>query len=47
MDGLLFLGLDYAGVKVALDMANITLTKSEWRGFQIMETEARNIMNEK
>ncbi len=37
-----YLGLDYAGVKAALEALDIAITKALWCGIQIMEEAARD-----
>lgn len=46
VDGrVLWQGLDYAGVRVALDELEITLTPAQWRGLQAMERAAAKALN--
>jgi precorrin-6B methylase 1 len=40
-----FVGLDYAGVRVALDAVGTDITPDLWRGLQIMEAEALAALN--
>ncbi|KQZ14301.1 hypothetical protein ASD44_09620 [Mesorhizobium sp. Root554] len=42
---MLWIGLDYAGVKVALDARGISLTPALMAGIQVMEMAARDAMN--
>jgi hypothetical protein len=43
---LVFVGLDYASVRVALDALAIEVTPELWRGLRIMEAEACAALNE-
>lgn len=38
-------GLDYAGVKVAIDAVGIALTAEDWRQLRVLETEAVRALN--
>lgn len=38
-------GLDYAGVDVALDRAEITVTPAQWLGLGVMERAAAHVLN--
>jgi hypothetical protein len=40
-----FLGLDYAGLRVALDALGIAVTPDLFAGLQVMEGAARNALN--
>lgn len=42
----MFIGLDYAGVRVSLDMMGITVSPTLWRGLQTMENAAGQALNE-
>uniref|UniRef100_A0A974ABJ9 DUF1799 domain-containing protein n=2 Tax=Bradyrhizobium quebecense TaxID=2748629 RepID=A0A974ABJ9_9BRAD len=42
----MFIGLDYASVRVSLDAIGMTVTPALWRGLQIMETAAGQALNE-
>lgn len=41
----LWLGLDYASAKVALDGAGVTLTVDQWAGLRLMERIAAAALN--
>ena len=43
----LFIGLDYAAVRVALDALEIPVTPELWRGLRVMEIEAATALNER
>lgn len=43
---LVFIGLDYSAVKIALDAEEITITRDLWRGLRIMEFAAIAALNE-
>ena len=42
----LFLGLDYAAVRVGLEAAGITITPALWADLRVLEDEARKALNE-
>lgn len=42
----LFIGLDYAAVRVGLESEGITITPELWRGLRAMESAAANALNE-
>lgn len=43
----LYLGLDYASVRVALDAMQIAVTPDLWSGLHVMEAEACAVLNER
>ncbi|MEX0971528.1 MAG: DUF1799 domain-containing protein [Paracoccaceae bacterium] len=45
MDGLMFLGLDYAGVRAGLKAARIKLSPDEWGQLRLMENAAVAALN--
>lgn len=47
MDGLLYLGFDYAGVRAGLKAAKIKLDPDQWRSLQLMESAALKALNER
>jgi hypothetical protein len=40
-----FIGLDYAGAKVALEALGVSITAELWSGLQVMEGAARDALN--
>jgi hypothetical protein len=44
---LLWLGLDYTAVRAGLELAEIKLSKAEWRGVGVMEAAASAALNER
>lgn len=45
VSGAVYLGLDYAGVRAALDALAITVGPDLWSGLQVMEFAARDVLN--
>lgn len=45
MGGIYWIGLDYAAVKVGLDLAGIALDHDEWEDFRQIEAGARKQLN--
>lgn len=43
---LIFIGLDYAAVRIALDAEGIDVTRDLWRGIRTMEFAAIEVLNE-
>jgi len=46
MAGVFYSGLDYTACKVSLDALDFDVA-AVWPGLQIMEREARNVLNQK
>lgn len=42
---MLWIGLDYAGAKVGIEAAGMTITPELWNGLQVMEAAARDALN--
>lgn len=42
---MIFLGLDYSAVRIALDAEAIVITPDLWRGLRVMENEACALLN--
>lgn len=47
LGGSVFMGIDYAAARVALDAHGLVLSGDDFRGFQVMEAEAARILNER
>ena len=45
VSGVVYLGLDYAGVRAALDALAISVDPDLWSGLQVMEFAARDVLN--
>lgn len=43
----IYLGLDYAAVRVGIEAAGIAITPELWMGLQVMEAEATTALNER
>lgn len=43
---LIFIGLDYAAVRIALDADGIEITRDLWSGLRLMEFAAIEVLNE-
>jgi hypothetical protein len=42
---LFFIGLDYAGARIAIEAVGLTITPKLWFGVQVMEEAARDALN--